>query len=110
MEAAFGARPPYTVGVEEEFQLVDPASRALVPAVGAVMGAGDGAGVRTSQLPRSRVAGVAWRTRAGGSARSAPGQAAARLRGRGVRSSRDGVVAPVGETVSELGGELPALR
>jgi carboxylate-amine ligase len=55
MEAAFGAGPPYTVGVEEEFQLVDPASRALVPAVGAVMGAGDGAGLVTSELSRSCV-------------------------------------------------------
>src|ERR687893_911974 len=36
MEAAFGAGPPYTVSVEEEFQLVDPASRALAAAVGAV--------------------------------------------------------------------------
>jgi len=55
MEAAFGAGPPYTVGVEEEFQLVDPASRALVPAVGAVMETGDGAGLVTSELSRSCV-------------------------------------------------------
>src|SRR4028118_1121815 len=55
MEAAFGAGPPYTVGVEEEFQLVDPASRALVPAVGAVMEAGDGTGLVTSELSRSCV-------------------------------------------------------
>ena len=55
MEAAFGAGPPYTVGVEEEFQLVDPASRALVPAVGAVMESGDGAGLVTSELSRSCV-------------------------------------------------------
>ncbi len=55
MEAAFGAGPPYTVGVEEEFQLVDPASRALVPAVGAVMEVGDGAGLVTSELSRSCV-------------------------------------------------------
>ena len=48
MEAAFGAGSPYTVGVEEEFQLVDPASRALVPAVGAVVEAGDGAALVTS--------------------------------------------------------------
>ena len=38
MEAAFGTGPPYTVGVEEEFQLVDPGSRALVPAVDQVIG------------------------------------------------------------------------
>jgi carboxylate-amine ligase len=55
MEAAFGAGPPYTVGVEEEFQLVDPASRALVPAVGAVVEAGDGAALVTSELSRSCV-------------------------------------------------------
>ena len=55
MEAAFGAGPPYTVGVEEEFQLVDPASRALSPAVGAVMASGDGAGLVTSELSRSCV-------------------------------------------------------
>jgi carboxylate-amine ligase len=55
MEAAFGAGPPYTVGVEEEFQLVDPASRALVPAVGAVMEVGNGAGLVTSELSRSCV-------------------------------------------------------
>ena len=55
MEAAFGAGPPFTVGVEEEFQLVDPASRALAPAVGAVVEAGDGAGLVTSELSRSCV-------------------------------------------------------
>ncbi|MDP8901449.1 MAG: YbdK family carboxylate-amine ligase [Actinomycetota bacterium] len=55
MEAAFGAGTPYTVGVEEEFQLVDPASRALVPAVGAVMEAGAGASLVTSELSRSCV-------------------------------------------------------
>ncbi len=53
MEAAFGAGPPYTVGVEEEFQLMDPVSRALVPAVGAVMESGDG--LVTSELSRSCV-------------------------------------------------------
>src|SRR4028118_781008 len=55
MEAAFGAGPPYTVGVEEEFQLVDPASRALVTAVGAVMEVGNGAGLVTSELSRAGV-------------------------------------------------------
>jgi carboxylate-amine ligase len=55
MEAAFGAGPPYTVGVEEEFQLVDPASRALVPAVDGVISAGDGTGLVTSELSRSCV-------------------------------------------------------
>ncbi|CAA9519870.1 MAG: FIG074102: hypothetical protein [uncultured Rubrobacteraceae bacterium] len=55
MEAAFGAGPPYTVGVEEEFQLVDPASRALAPAIGAVMETGDGAGLVVPELSRSCV-------------------------------------------------------
>ena len=55
MEAAFGAGPPYTVGVEEEFQLVDPASRALVPAVGAVMETDDGTNLVTPELSRSCV-------------------------------------------------------
>src|ERR671917_48474 len=53
MEAAFGGGPPYTVGVEEEFQLVDPASRSLVPAVSPVVEAGDG--LVTSELSRSCV-------------------------------------------------------
>ena len=55
MEAAFGAGPPYTVGVEEEYQLVDPASRALVPAVDGVISAGDGTSLVTSELSRSCV-------------------------------------------------------
>ncbi len=37
MENSFGATPAYTVGVEEEFQLVDPASLALVAAIDAVL-------------------------------------------------------------------------
>lgn len=55
MEEAFGAGPPYTVGVEEEFQLVDPRSRALSPAVGAVMERDDGTGLITPELSRSCV-------------------------------------------------------
>ena len=31
METNFGASAPYTVGVEEELQLVDPTSLALIP-------------------------------------------------------------------------------
>src|SRR3954451_11929891 len=31
MNHAFGARPPFTLGVEEEHLLVDPVTRALVP-------------------------------------------------------------------------------
>jgi carboxylate-amine ligase len=55
MEDVFGDGPPYTVGVEEEFQLVDPASRALVPAVDRVVAAGDGTNLVTSELSRSCV-------------------------------------------------------
>lgn len=39
MERRFGATAPFTVGVEEEFQLVDPRTRELAQAVEAVMGA-----------------------------------------------------------------------
>jgi carboxylate-amine ligase len=44
METNFGATSAYTVGVEEEFQLVDPTSLALVPAIDAVLAARDAAG------------------------------------------------------------------
>lgn len=39
METRFGTSRPYTVGVEEEFQLVDPSTRELVPAIEAVLDA-----------------------------------------------------------------------
>jgi glutamate---cysteine ligase / carboxylate-amine ligase len=39
MEKRFGASAPYTVGVEEEFQLVDCSTRELAPAIEAVIGA-----------------------------------------------------------------------
>ncbi|MGH3148818.1 MAG: glutamate--cysteine ligase [Rubrobacter sp.] len=55
METSFDATAPYTVGVEEEFQLVDPGSRALRPAVDAVLAAGDGTDLITSELSRSCV-------------------------------------------------------
>ncbi len=55
MKDAFGAGPPHTVGVEEEFQLVDPVSRALVPAVDGVISAGNGTNLVTSELSRSCV-------------------------------------------------------
>ena len=38
MEKRFGQTRPYTVGVEEEFQLVDPSTRELAQAVEAVLG------------------------------------------------------------------------
>ncbi len=45
MEINFGASAPYTVGVEEEFQLVEPASLALAPAIEEVLIARDAAGL-----------------------------------------------------------------
>ncbi len=41
MENNFGGTPPYTVGIEEEFQLVDPATRELAPAAEKVLAAND---------------------------------------------------------------------
>jgi glutamate---cysteine ligase / carboxylate-amine ligase len=55
MESGFGATAPYTVGVEEEFQLVDPGTRGLTPAVDEVLAAGDGSRLITSELSRSCV-------------------------------------------------------
>lgn len=57
METNFGASAPYTVGVEEEFQLVDPGSLALTPKIKAVLAARDAAGLSaetvTSELSAS---------------------------------------------------------
>src|ERR671916_3419447 len=55
MESGSGATAPYTVGVEEEFQLVDPSSRGLTPAVDGVIAAGNGSGLITSELSQSCV-------------------------------------------------------
>ena len=55
MENGFGATESYTVGVEEEFQLVDPTSRGLTPAIEEVLAAGDGSRLITSELSRSCV-------------------------------------------------------
>src|SRR5918994_7585994 len=55
MDDGFGATAPYTVGVEEEFQLVDPVSRGLIPAVEEVLAAGEGSRLITSELSRSCV-------------------------------------------------------
>lgn len=80
METNFGASAPYTVGVEEELQLVDPASLALVPAIDAVLAARDAAG-----LPEDSVA-------------SELSASCVELR------------TPARGTVAELAAELPALR
>ena len=55
MESGFGATASYTVGVEEEFQLVDPVSRGLTPAVEEVLAAGGGTQLITSELSQSCV-------------------------------------------------------
>ncbi len=54
MDKSFGAGRPYTVGAEEEFQLVDPSTRELVPAVGDVLGVvPDGSGLMVPELFQS---------------------------------------------------------
>lgn len=50
MENNFGASAPYTVGVEEEYQLVDPSSLELTPQIGAVLAARDAAGLAEDAL------------------------------------------------------------
>jgi carboxylate-amine ligase len=55
MESRFGATAPYTVGVEEEYQLVDPVTRGLTPAVDGVLAAGNGTKLITSELSQSCV-------------------------------------------------------
>jgi len=55
MDTSFGATAPYTVGIEEEFQLVDSDSRELSPAVDAVLAAGNGTKLITSELSQSCV-------------------------------------------------------
>ena len=56
MEKNFGSGRSYTVGAEEEFQLVDHATRELVPAVGDVLGASpDGSGLMAPELFQSCV-------------------------------------------------------
>lgn len=55
MESNFDAAQAYTVGVEEEFQLVAPGSRELTPAIDAVLAAGDGLSWITSELSQSCV-------------------------------------------------------
>jgi carboxylate-amine ligase len=80
VETNFGSASAYTVGVEEEFQLVDPSSRALVPAIDAILAARDAAG-----LPADSVASE-------------------------LSASCVEMRSPIYGTVAELGSELPALR
>jgi carboxylate-amine ligase len=51
METNFGETSAYTVGVEEEFQLIDPTSLALIPAIDAVLAARE-----TTGLPPDSIA------------------------------------------------------
>jgi glutamate---cysteine ligase / carboxylate-amine ligase len=51
METNFGETSAYTVGVEEEFQLIDPTSHALIPAIDALLAARE-----TTGLPRDSIA------------------------------------------------------
>jgi glutamate---cysteine ligase / carboxylate-amine ligase len=80
MERNFGATAPYTVGVEEELQLVDPTSLALVPAIDAVLAARDAA-----ELPEDSIASE-------------------------LSASCVEVRSPIYGTVAELAAELPVLR
>jgi carboxylate-amine ligase len=80
METNFGATSAYTVGVEEELQLVDPASLALVPAIDAVLDARNAAGL-TADFVTSELSASCLEARS-----------------------------PVCDTVAELAKELPVLR
>src|SRR5215217_7949169 len=80
MEINFGASAPHTVGIEEEFQLVDPASLALVPAIDAVLAARG-----ASELPEDSIA-------------SELSASCVELR------------SPIYGTVAELAADLPVLR
>src|ERR687894_2103564 len=80
METNFRATPAYTVGVEEEFQLVDPTSHKLVPAIEAVLAAREAAG-----LPEDSVASE-------------------------LSASCVEMRSPIYDTVAELATELPVLR
>src|ERR687898_1110711 len=80
MEINFGASAPYTVGVEEEFQLVDPETFALVPAIEAVLTVRDAVGIPASFVSSE------------------------------LSASCLEVRSPVYGTVAELARELPVLR
>jgi glutamate---cysteine ligase / carboxylate-amine ligase len=80
MKTKFGASAPYTVGIEEEFQLVDPATWELTPLIERVIAAREAAGL------------------AAGSLASELSSSCLELR------------SPVRGTVAELARELPVLR
>ncbi|MDP8940013.1 MAG: glutamate--cysteine ligase [Actinomycetota bacterium] len=80
METGFGTSAPYTVGVEEEFQLVDPKTGSLSPAIDAVLAARGAAAL------------------SGGSVASELFASCVEVR------------SPIYDTVTVLAEELPALR
>jgi carboxylate-amine ligase len=80
MKTNFGASAPYTIGVEEEFQLVDPVTLALVPAIDDVLAGRDAARLSANSLTSELLASFL-------EARS-----------------------PVYDTAAELAKELPILR
>ncbi|QIN80438.1 hypothetical protein GBA65_20125 [Rubrobacter marinus] len=55
METSFGASAPYTVGIEEEFQLLDPGTLGLAPLIQGVLAARgpNDEGLATSELSSS---------------------------------------------------------
>jgi carboxylate-amine ligase len=80
MKIAFGASPPYTVGIEEEFQLVDPATLELTPLIDRVLAKRESAGLAAESLASE------------------------------LASSCLELRSPVCGTVAELARELPVLR
>ena len=80
MKIAFGASPPYTVGIEEEFQLVDPATWELTPLIERVLATREAAGFAADSLASE------------------------------LSSSCLELRSPVRGTVAELARELPVLR
>ena len=80
METNFGASAPYTIGVEEEYQLIDPATLELSPVIGDVLAARDAAGL-PSELVASELSASCIEARS-----------------------------PVYDDVAGLAGELPELR
>src|SRR5215211_6984413 len=80
MKIAFGASPPYTVGIEEEFQLVDPATLELTPLIDRVLARRESTGLAAASLASE------------------------------LSSSCLELRSPVCGTVAELARELPVLR
>src|SRR5919199_2739269 len=80
MKTKFGASAPYTVGIEEEFQLVDPATWELTPLIDRVLARCEAAGLTAGSLASE------------------------------LSSSCLELRSPVCGTVAELARELPVLR